>query len=347
MKNKTEEKNLNQNVVIKDSNTKISKEANKNLLKNIFYNLIIAILIMVYLMGINVSYGKFDSFTFEKIMQVMTTILLGISLILLEIAYKKESGKYLAHFIELIVVAAHSLSVSYVIKVYNLDFKLYMLTSSYIFSIYYVLKSILIYTKGKKEYLNSLSDIPEIVKKDEPVKKEATKRKKEDEEQEKNEESNKNELKNTKTSKEKLEKEGLFAHEHKKEKLPKGKKKTTTKTVKTDKISKSQNKVNKEALSKEKNKDEKSANKEKNEVIANVENKPKKRGRPKKIVTQEDESITENKTKKTVKKKSDSVENKDAKKDEGKKTLNDEEKVEEKPKRKRGRPRKEEVKLND
>ena len=30
MKNKTEEKNLNQNVVIKDSNTKISKEANKN-----------------------------------------------------------------------------------------------------------------------------------------------------------------------------------------------------------------------------------------------------------------------------------------------------------------------------
>ena len=278
MKNKTEEKNLNQNVVIKDSNTKISKEANKNLLKNIFYNLIIAILIMVYLMGINVSYGKFDSFTFEKIMQVMTTILLGISLILLEIAYKKESGKYLAHFIELIVVAAHSLSVSYVIKVYNLDFKLYMLTSSYIFSIYYVLKSILIYTKGKKEYLNSLSDIPEIVKKDEPVKKEATKRKREDEEQEKNEESNKKELKNTKTSK---------------EKLPKGKKKTTTKTVKTDKISKSQNKVNKEALSKEKNKDEKSANKEKNEVIANVENKPKKRGRPKKIVTQEDEPIIE------------------------------------------------------
>lgn len=156
MKNKTEEKNLNQNVVIKDSNTKISKEANKNLLKNIFYNLIIAILIMVYLMGINVSYGKFDSFTFEKIMQVMTTILLGISLILLEIAYKKESGKYLAHFIELIVVAAHSLSVSYVIKVYNLDFKLYMLTSSYIFSIYYVLKS-MHHKEHQAEMLGALS----------------------------------------------------------------------------------------------------------------------------------------------------------------------------------------------
>ena len=64
-------------------------------------------------------------------------------------------------------------------------------------------------------------------------------------------------------------------------------------------------------------------------------------------ITTRDKPITENKTKKTVKKKSDSVENKDAKKDEGKKTLNDEEKVEEKPKRKRGRPRKEEVKLND
>ena len=38
MKNKTEEKNLNQNVVIKDSNTKISKEANKNLLNNLRKN---------------------------------------------------------------------------------------------------------------------------------------------------------------------------------------------------------------------------------------------------------------------------------------------------------------------
>lgn len=90
MKNKTEEKNLNQNVVIKDSNTKISKEANKNLLKNIFYNLIIAILIMVYLMGINVSYGKFDSFTFEKIMQVMTTILLRNKSYFIELHTKKK-----------------------------------------------------------------------------------------------------------------------------------------------------------------------------------------------------------------------------------------------------------------
>ena len=53
-------------------------------------------------MGINVSYGKFDSFTFEKIMQVMTTILLGISLILLEIAYKKESRKIIEVMEELL-----------------------------------------------------------------------------------------------------------------------------------------------------------------------------------------------------------------------------------------------------
>ena len=61
MKNKTEEKNLNQNVVIKDSNTKISKEANKNLLKNIFYNLI-KLIAIEYIWKVNIVWkqGKYS-----------------------------------------------------------------------------------------------------------------------------------------------------------------------------------------------------------------------------------------------------------------------------------------------
>ncbi len=65
----------------------------------------------------------------------------------------------------------------HVITLFKYEFQFYLLTSSYVIAIYYVLKATILYTKGRKEYLESLSDIPEIVKKEEPVKKEAKKRK--------------------------------------------------------------------------------------------------------------------------------------------------------------------------
>ena len=74
----------------------------------------------------------------------------------------------------------HALFINHVITIYDFDFRVYLLTSSYIFAIYYVLKSIVIYTKARMKYLKSLSDVSEIVK-DEPIIKEAKKRKNKEE----------------------------------------------------------------------------------------------------------------------------------------------------------------------
>ena len=68
-----------------------------------------------------------------------------------------------------------TLSIAHVVEAQKLDFDTYILVSSYIFSIYYLFKAIFVYTKERKEYLKSLSDIKEIVS-NEPIKKEATKR---------------------------------------------------------------------------------------------------------------------------------------------------------------------------
>lgn len=67
----------------------------------------------------------------------------------------------------------------HIITLFQYHFQFYLLTSSYVFSIYYVLKAIILYTKGRRDYWKSLSDISEIVKKEEPIKKEAKKRKEE------------------------------------------------------------------------------------------------------------------------------------------------------------------------
>ncbi len=77
--------------------------------------------------------------------------------------------------IELLVLAIHSLFVYHIITKYKFDFKTYLLTSSGMFIIYYLLKSTIIYTRARIKYLKSLSDISEIVK-DKPIIKEAKKR---------------------------------------------------------------------------------------------------------------------------------------------------------------------------
>ena len=105
-------------------------------------------------------------------------------MLFLEKSYKKDDGSLAITGIEFLFLSLHSLSIMHVITLFKYDFRFYLLTSSYLFSIYYVLKAIILYTKERKEYLNSLSDISEIVKKEEPIKREAKKRKEELEEEE-------------------------------------------------------------------------------------------------------------------------------------------------------------------
>ena len=162
-----------ENNLKKDKETKqIPQEA----LKDIFKNIIIAIGVIIYFAILNFTYFKIEQEKILSVIEICSGVLLLAALILLEIAYKKDSGKFTISAIEFLVLAFHSLSIKYVITRYDYQLQFYLLTSSYVISIYFILKAIIIYTKGRKKYLDTLSDIPEILKKDEPVKKEAKKR---------------------------------------------------------------------------------------------------------------------------------------------------------------------------
>ena len=155
---------------------KISKEASQEILKKIFRNVLKAIGIMLYFVILNLAFVNMKQERLIEDIKVFAGTFLVIGLIALEESYKKDRGDIAISAIELLVMSLHSLSIMHVIKLYKYDFRLYLLTSSYVFSIYYILKSIIIYTKERRAYMNSLSDISEIVRKDEPVKKEAKKR---------------------------------------------------------------------------------------------------------------------------------------------------------------------------
>ena len=152
----------------------------KDTIKAIFFNIIKAIILILYFFAINIALKYIDEKVIYEYIKIFAIVYLLLGIIYLEKAYKNDSVPNVIFAIELFVISAHTLSIEYVINKFKFELAIYLLCSSYIFAIYYVLKSIIIYTKAKANYMKSFSDVPEIVKNEKPIVKEA-KRKEEKE----------------------------------------------------------------------------------------------------------------------------------------------------------------------
>ena len=152
-------------------------ENEKKISANVFKNILLAVIVMLYFILINFLYYRINENVMIIVLKSLSGIILMLGIIIMEIAYKKDSGIIGINSIELLVLSGFTLSIEHVVEAKKLDFPNYILVSSYIFSIYYILKAIVIYTKEKKEKLKSLSDIKEIVD-IKPTKKEAEKKQK-------------------------------------------------------------------------------------------------------------------------------------------------------------------------
>lgn len=239
------------------------KEVDEKFLKKIYLNVLKAIIVVVYFLVMNLACENMETQYFERGVQLCTMIFLFISIFIFELAYRKDEDDLAIQGIEILILSAFILTSKHISKKFNFDFKNYSLVASYIFAIYFVLKGIVVYTKGRREMAEDLSDIREIVKKDEPIKKEATKKKKEDADE---------------TVKEEIKKEPV-------------KKRTTRK--KTDNMEKSEEKIEHE-----KETAKKKASRKKTENIdekkeAKIE--PAKKRTPKKDIDKKEESKVEEK----------------------------------------------------
>lgn len=223
-------------------------------MKKIEKNLSKALCIIIYFIILFFAYTRMNLDRLAQDIQVFSGAFLVLGILALEKAYKKDSEEVAITGIELLALSIHSLSIMHMITLLKYDFKSYMLISSGIVVIYYVLKVIIIYTKDKKEYLKGLSDISKIVKEDEPIKKEAKKRNKNEKEKEETDElestkenqskeTNNTEIKQNKDSKTKTNskrKQAKKVNESKNKEKPKTKAKSNKKVIedKTEKQSK-------------------------------------------------------------------------------------------------------------
>ena len=153
---------------------KISEETSNE----IFYNIMFAIVAMLYFNLLILANATMVMSRLEKDIQVFAGMIMIVGLYFTEQAYNKEKGSRGITAIECFVLSFHSLSITYIIKKYNFDFSIYLGASAYIFASYCTLKAIIIYTKGRKQLLENISDVKEIVKKEEPIKKEKKNQKK-------------------------------------------------------------------------------------------------------------------------------------------------------------------------
>lgn len=139
--------------------TIIPKEKKDALYKKIFENIIIAIIIVVYFISINLCYKLIKKDIFEVIIKVSNMIFIICAVCIFEYAYKKESVKYTIKGIEMLVLAISALITMQIYWSYNDIFIKAITIMALLFSIYYVVKSIIEYVKYRKEIKNEANSI--------------------------------------------------------------------------------------------------------------------------------------------------------------------------------------------
>ncbi len=143
----------------------LPKEEEEKINKKLFENIFIADILMVFFYLLSLGSLNIETPVFLKDLKVFSMGLIVLTIILFEISYKKENANLCIHGIECLVLAIVTLFSSYIYMIQMKEFHIYSAIVAYAFAIYYVGKSIIIYKKMKKQYIASLSDINEIIKK--------------------------------------------------------------------------------------------------------------------------------------------------------------------------------------
>lgn len=146
-----------------------------NYKKKLFINFAILVVFVLYFYLLNNLFFNLGRERFIEIYKYISISIIFLTIIIFEIAYKKESGIITLYGLEVFLLSVNTIISITMISKLNITFEYYINISCLCYLIYYIFKFIINYTINKREYLKSLSDIKDIVNTD-PLKKEAHKR---------------------------------------------------------------------------------------------------------------------------------------------------------------------------
>lgn len=171
MSEKQKEKDVKEKKGIKQ----ILRNINNSIKGDVIENLAYASIISIYLIFFNIQVLTLPENILINYINIASMIFLTISIIIMESSYKKEDDHLIMFSLEYLGISIAVLFSKYIPKLLNCDIKNYIIISSIIIFIYYILKLVIKYTIEKQNELKNLSDIREIVEY-KPIKKK-TKRK--------------------------------------------------------------------------------------------------------------------------------------------------------------------------
>ena len=164
-KKKNEEKKINEEEIAKkiEKSKKMPKEQKHAILKKIGFNMLIAVVIVIYFVFMILGFINIERQTYINDLKVFSLVIIALTIILFEQAYNKNNGKIAVYGIEALVVAIVTLLMLYTAILYQDVFIILVSTIAIVIFAYYVIKSIVILVKERKKWINSISDVKEIV----------------------------------------------------------------------------------------------------------------------------------------------------------------------------------------
>lgn len=140
------------------------KEQNK-MNKKILKNIIIGSAIVLYFIFINLGFYNLTESTYIVDLQVFSAITIGITIVIFERAYRKDSGEITIHGIEMLFLSILTLLTLFIYSSFYERYTYIINSIAILFATYYAIKSAVIYVKVKKKAIKENSDVRKIIKK--------------------------------------------------------------------------------------------------------------------------------------------------------------------------------------
>lgn len=142
----------------------IPEERKKKINKRVFQNIIIAVFIVLYFIFLNLGFAHIEAKSYIIVLQVLSMLTIAGTIIIFEIAYKKDSGELTIYGIEALALSITTLMTIYTLINFKDKYTYINNAISMLFGTYYVGKSIVVYVKMRKRALKRANDIHKIAK---------------------------------------------------------------------------------------------------------------------------------------------------------------------------------------
>lgn len=129
--------------------------------KHLFQNILVALCIIVYFIFLNLGQVNIQGEVYITDLKVFSICILLLAIALIERAYQKDDGNIALYGVEMVVLSLITVALIYVDLMLPTRYAYIVTSISYIFAIYYLIKSIVIYLRKRKKYF--VDDMKEVI----------------------------------------------------------------------------------------------------------------------------------------------------------------------------------------